>query len=155
MTINEIIHLSTTSELILMWNYPLEEHCVHVSDGVVLTLHRIPNPRFGSTRYTHVEPCERQGVLVWHGFGLSSNVWVCAPEGPTHNLAFVLADAGFDVWYVVLSVISFLIFITRLANARGTMYTRGKKDWDFSMDEMAHLDIPAVVDYILERVFKV
>ena len=37
-------------------------------------------------------------MLLQHGLLQSSAVWV--DNGPTQALAFILADAGFDVWLV-------------------------------------------------------
>ncbi|ORY52481.1 alpha/beta-hydrolase [Rhizoclosmatium globosum] len=73
--------------------------------------------------------------------GLSSSAWVCSPNADVHrNLAFVLADSGFDVWIV---------------NGRGANATETRqkstesKPWDFSIDEISYYDVPAVVDYVL------
>lgn len=61
---------------------------------------------------------------------------------PTRNLAFVLADEGYDVW---------------LVNNRGNKYSGihtkynwwDKKYWDYSIDELVKYDVPAVVDLVL------
>lgn len=72
----------------------------------------------------------------------SADHWLIT--GPVKGLAFVLADEGYDVW---------------MPNKRGTTYSRKHvsltdKDpryWDFSWDEMGRVDMPTVVDYILEK----
>ncbi|KAG0059475.1 cholesterol esterase [Linnemannia elongata] len=82
-------------------------------------------------------------VLLYHGFMMCSEVWLCNLD-EERNLAFVLAEAGYDVW---------------LGNARGNKYSlkhmflkpHEKKFWDFSMDELALFDMPDTVDYILNR----
>jgi len=61
----------------------------------------------------------------------------------SQSLAYVLADAGFDVW---------------LGNVRGNKYSRGHLDfdpdqkhspyWKFTWDEFAKYDLPGMVDYI-------
>ncbi|KAI8604765.1 Alpha/Beta hydrolase protein [Dissophora ornata] len=82
-------------------------------------------------------------VLLYHGFMMCSEVWLCNLD-EERNLAFVLAEAGYDVW---------------LGNARGNKYSlkhiflkpHENKFWEFSMDELALFDMPDTVDYILGR----
>ncbi|KAG0203100.1 cholesterol esterase [Mortierella sp. GBA30] len=82
-------------------------------------------------------------VLLYHGFMMCSEVWLCNLD-EERNLAFVLAEAGYDVW---------------LGNARGNKYSlkhmflkpHEKKFWEFSMDELALFDMPDTIDYILGR----
>ncbi|KAF9285664.1 cholesterol esterase [Mortierella alpina] len=82
-------------------------------------------------------------VLLYHGFMMCSEVWLCNLE-EERNLAFVLAEAGYDVW---------------LGNARGNKYSlkhmflkpHENKFWEFSMDELALFDMPDTIDYILGR----
>jgi lysosomal acid lipase/cholesteryl ester hydrolase len=64
-------------------------------------------------------------------------------NNPQESLAFILADAGYDVW---------------LGNNRGngismdnTKYNPSQPQfWDFSFDEMAQYDLPGQIDYILK-----
>lgn len=59
----------------------------------------------------------------------------------TFKIAFILADAGYDVW---------------LGNARGNTYSKrhisfrheDSEFWDFSWHEMAYFDVPAEIDYL-------
>ncbi|KAF8975916.1 cholesterol esterase [Entomortierella lignicola] len=82
-------------------------------------------------------------VLLYHGFMMCSEVWLCNLD-EERNLAFILAEAGYDVW---------------LGNSRGNKYSlkhmflkpHEKKFWEFSMDELALFDLPDTVDYILAR----
>lgn len=79
----------------------------------------------------------RQPVLLLHGLMHSSEVWVV--NGRSGSVGFALADAGFDVW---------------LGNNRGNRYSskhqskhvRSDEYWDFSVDDMARYDVPAMVD---------
>ncbi|KAJ3164652.1 cholesterol esterase [Irineochytrium annulatum] len=97
--------------------------------------------RGGSTSST-ASPSARPVVLLWHGFMMCSEVWVCLPN-PSQNLAFMLADAGYDVW---------------LGNTRGNKYSCKHRSfkpteeafWDFSIDHLALHDLPDAVSYILK-----
>ncbi|RXG51903.1 Lipase 1 [Armadillidium vulgare] len=64
----------------------------------------------------------------------------------TYSPAYLLADAGYDVW---------------LMNARGNYYSRNhttldpvadkEEFWAFTYDEIGTYDDPAAIDYALER----
>ena len=113
------------------------------ADGWTLGLQRIPGRQNESTAYTAPKPYHKQPVILWHGLSLSSEVFVCHVQ-PSMNLAFVLADSGFDVW---------------LANTRGNKYStnhatfkKGTPEyWNFGIDEMARYDVVSVVDYVLDQ----
>jgi len=112
--------------------YPIEEHHIETEDGYVLTIFRIPHG-LGSNQVG-------APVLVQHALLCSSFDWVNNPAN--ESLAFVLADAGFDVW---------------LGNNRGgpwgrshtSLETDSEEFWDFTIDHMALFDLPAHVDYVL------
>ncbi|CAF4455388.1 unnamed protein product, partial [Rotaria magnacalcarata] len=62
---------------------------------------------------------------------------------PDQSLAYILVDAGYDVW---------------LGNMRGNYYSRAhvkynpdhdEAFWDFSWDDMARDDLPSMIYYIL------
>lgn len=80
----------------------------------------------------------RPPVLLVHGLMMSSEAWLMRGE---RSLPFMLADAGYDVW---------------LGNVRGNKYslkhaTRSPKEdsfWNFSMDELAREDVPAMLEHI-------
>ncbi|XP_050343827.1 lipase 3-like [Nymphalis io] len=112
-------------QLLQKYNYSAEEHIIVTKDGYKLRSFRIP----------------RKGppVLLVHGIGDSSDCWLVL--GPKHSLAFLLAEAGFDVW---------------IFNARGNRYSKEytkkisqRQYWDFSYEEIGSLDVPATIDYIL------
>ncbi|NWW18747.1 LIPG lipase, partial [Falcunculus frontatus] len=134
------------SQKILFHGYPSEEYDVMTEDGYFLSLNRIPHGR-GDPRTSGSRP----PVLIVHGFCLDGGDWV--DNFPGSSLAFILADAGYDVW---------------IGNNRGNSWSRrhlnlsiaSEEFWDFSFHEMAMYDLPAMVDFILmqtdqERLFYV
>lgn len=115
------------SQLAAKYKYPFEEHQVHTIDGYIINFHRIPN----------------RGPIVFlmHGILESSDSWVLL--GPGKALAYVLAEQGYDVW---------------MGNARGnqhankhvSMNTTMSRFWEFTWEEIALYDLPAMISYILE-----
>ncbi|XP_037070287.1 lipase 3-like [Pollicipes pollicipes] len=121
----------TVPELIQDKGYPVEVHHVETADGYVLELHRIPQTA-GRRR-------PGSAVLLMHGLQDSSAAWVINPR---RSLGFMLADQGYDVW---------------LGNNRGNRYSRkhvrlspdSRQFWQFTADDYARYDNPAIIDYIL------
>ncbi|XP_011066183.1 PREDICTED: lipase 3-like [Acromyrmex echinatior] len=114
--------------------YSAEEHYVITEDGYILILHRIlKNPLFKGQG-------SRKVIFLQHGILSTSDTWVLIGAGK--DLAFLLADKGYDVW---------------LGNFRGNAYCRShiklspqnKEFWQFSYHEMATRDLPAMIDYVL------
>ncbi|KAK4298232.1 hypothetical protein Pmani_029415 [Petrolisthes manimaculis] len=126
-------------ELIKKYGYPVESHQVVTEDGFILTLHRIPHGRHGDIGGEN-RVQGRHPVFLQHGLLSSSACWLMAE--PDKALAYIAADAGYDVW---------------MGNTRGNHYSRNhtslqpsnKEFWDFSYDEMGYYDLPAVIDYVL------
>lgn len=122
-----------TADLIRNKGYPAEEHDVLTKDGYILSIQRI------RSRSETNQP--KPVVFLQHGLLDASSTWVV--NFPTQSLGFILADYGFDVW---------------LGNMRGNTYgrhhikynTNQNEFWDFSFDEMAAYDVPAMINYILE-----
>eukprot|EP00890_Picochlorum_soloecismus_P005702 jgi/Picsp_1/6132/NSC_03486-R1_carboxylic ester hydrolase len=156
-------------ELVRRAGYDIETHFVETRDGYVLGVFRIPQGhkeerRAFTARHTfrnrlksfflnniispwlHTTPpiqdcgSKRPKVLLQHGLLDSSATWVVNTR--RQSLGFLLADAGYDVW---------------MANSRGNAFSRNhtgflptsKIFWDFTFDDMAKYDLPAVIDYIL------
>ncbi|XP_044749809.1 uncharacterized protein LOC123310406 [Coccinella septempunctata] len=115
--------------------YDCEEYKVQTEDGFILGLFKIPgNERYGSEK-------KNFPVYIQHGIYGSSAVFVSSGK---NSLAFLLADAGYDVW---------------LGNYRGNEYseehvnytTKDREFWDHTLDEFVQYDSPAILNYILER----
>ncbi|NXF08460.1 LIPM Lipase, partial [Smithornis capensis] len=125
------------SQKIRFHGYPSEEYKVMTDDNYFLSLNRIPHGR-GDIRHS----ASRSPVLIVHGFSLDGGDWV--DNLPDSSLAFILADAGYDVW---------------IGNNRGNSWSRQhltlsidqEEFWDFSFHEMAMFDLPAMVDFILTQ----
>ncbi|CAH2056966.1 unnamed protein product, partial [Iphiclides podalirius] len=124
------------TELTGHYGYASEEHSVVTDDGCVLRLFRITRGR------KHRGRTRRPPVILMHGLLQSSDAWLDA--GPEAGLAYLLADAGFDLW---------------VGNVRGNYYSRGHvrldadKDaeyWQFSVDEIGRHDVPATINYVLK-----
>ncbi|NXB73165.1 LIPM Lipase, partial [Donacobius atricapilla] len=125
------------SQKILFHGYPSEEYDVMTEDGYFLSLNRIPHGTGGAGLSGSRTP-----VLIVHGFCLDGGNWV--DNFPDSSLAFILADAGYDVW---------------IGNNRGNSWSRrhhnlsigSEEFWDFSFHEMAMYDLPAMVGFILMK----
>ncbi|XP_057313671.1 gastric triacylglycerol lipase-like isoform X2 [Hydractinia symbiolongicarpus] len=120
------------SSIIRYYGYPCEVHEVITADGYVLIMQRIlPGLKHNF---------KGQTVFLQHGLLDSAATWIM--NTPDKSLAFILADAGYDVW---------------LGNSRGNTYskkhlkytTKDKQFWEFSFDEMAKYDLPASIYYVL------
>ncbi|XP_061401977.1 lipase 3-like [Musca vetustissima] len=129
--------LVKTDERIRNNGYPSESHFVTTPDGYVLNLFRIPYSNKLQNKDSY-----RPAILLQHGLFSNSDCWLSG--GPDNALAYLLADAGFDVW---------------LGNARGNLYSRqnnlisinSPKFWHFDWHEIGSIDIPAMIDYIIEQ----
>ncbi|XP_022698621.1 lysosomal acid lipase/cholesteryl ester hydrolase-like isoform X1 [Varroa jacobsoni] len=130
--------LLNCSQIIQRYGYPAENHLVQTKDGYILEIQRIPYGRYTSRLANGSRPV----IYLQHGLLSSSFDFVANP--PDESLGYILADQGFDVW---------------LGNVRGNTYGRkhvnmtpsDMRFWDFSFDEFIAIDVPAVIDYILNK----
>ncbi|XP_013114391.2 lipase 3 [Stomoxys calcitrans] len=127
--------LKTTADRIKEHGYPAEVHMVETEDNYVIGMFRIP--------YSHKlqnQNEKRPAILLQHGLTSCSDAWVLS--GPNDALAFLLADAGYDVW---------------MGNARGNTYSRNNTRlstnhpyfWRFSWHEVGVIDMATMIDHIL------
>ncbi|KAL9643254.1 hypothetical protein ABK040_014711 [Willaertia magna] len=132
--------------------FPIEKHETITADGYILQMHRIPYGDLESLKLfpeeiltkeelTARKAKKRPVVFLQHGVCNSSSAWIVG--GKKYSLAFMLANAGFDVW---------------LGNNRGVQFCRkhislsssDSKFWKFSFVEMAKYDFPAQINYVLK-----
>jgi len=153
--------LRTVPEIIESRGFKAETHTVTTSDGYILTLYRIINP------FAHRMNIDTQPVLLGHGMGAHCAHWLINSDDGhlepirnsqdannkksnkkiSNNLGFLLANMTYDVW---------------LLNWRGSKYSmrhqkwspKQPKFWDFCLDDCVNKDLPAFIDYILEKTGK-
>lgn len=125
------------TQIIRYNGYPAEEYSVVTDDGYIIYIQRIPSGR-NQDPSTGPKPV----IFLQHGLLCSSSNWVI--NLPNEGFAFVLADAGFDVW---------------LGNVRGNTYglrhvkypVHSDEFWNFSWDEMASQDLPAMLNFVTNK----
>ncbi|XP_077532056.1 lipase 3-like isoform X2 [Haemaphysalis longicornis] len=157
------------TEMIASKGYPVEEHAVLTRDGYILFLQRIPFGRSGPSRQS------RPVVFLQHGLFDSSIDWVM--NYPHQSLGYILADAGYDVWLGNVRGNDYSSHITYtkrkkkfwdfsnecLASEKSCLYVRPhvlsplpqvyqqRSCKSRPFDEMIAIDLPTMIDYVLER----
>ncbi|XP_053675174.1 uncharacterized protein LOC128725421 [Anopheles nili] len=130
----------TVPQLVWKYGYEIEMHEVQTEDGYLLDLYRIPGRR-ATSDHPGQRPYRAAPVFLMHSLLSSCADWVLM--GPGRALAYLLVDAGYDVW---------------LGNARGTRYSRrhirlrpdrSARYWSFSWHEIGLYDVPAMIDHVL------
>lgn len=124
----------TVPDIVQRNGYPLEEYQVTTDDGYILTIFRIPHGK----EPEQISPQKRKPIFLQHGMTLNSGTFVNIGK---KSLAYILADAGFDVW---------------LGNFRGSLYSKNHSSlsfddesyWDFSFHENGVYDVPAQIDLV-------
>ncbi|KAJ2949411.1 hypothetical protein O0L34_g15326 [Tuta absoluta] len=116
------------TQLACKYKRNVSTHLVKTRDGYILTLFRLYGPG--------------DAVFLMHGLFSSANDWIT--PGPESSIAYLLNDAGYDVW---------------LGNSRGNTYSRrheclspdddAARFWDFSWHEIGLEDLPAMIDHVL------
>ncbi|CAK1584934.1 unnamed protein product [Parnassius mnemosyne] len=133
---NEDVHLNS-SQLLKKYQYHVEEYTVKTDDGYFLNIFRILPKQYEDVEYKKDKPV----VFLAHGLLGSSDDWLLM--GPKKSLAYMLSDEGYEVW---------------LGNTRGNKYAKRHASkhpaqpdfWQYSNDEVALHDTPAMIDYALK-----
>ena len=122
----------TFAQLVTKYGCTSETHNVTTSDGYVLTMMRV-----NKTSTPGATP-----VFIQHGLFGDASAWIMNTD---KSLAFVLANAGYDVW---------------LGNNRGSQYSRVNNNidittqtqqwFDFSFYDLGRYDAPAQIDEVLK-----
>ncbi|KAL2634034.1 hypothetical protein R1flu_005513 [Riccia fluitans] len=123
-------------QIILKMGYPCQNYTVTTEDGFLLGVYRMP---YGFNENLPEKSWSRPPVFLQHGLLQGGDNWVL--NNPEESLAYILADAGFDVW---------------LGNIRGTRWSHGhvslhpqdKDYWDWGLDELAGYDLPAMLEFV-------
>ncbi|XP_013143949.1 PREDICTED: lipase 1-like [Papilio polytes] len=110
------------------YGHNVEEHNVITEDGYILKLYHIPGN-------------DRRPVLLVHGIIDSSDTFIIRGNG---SLAITLVNRGYDIWAINTRG-------NRCSKLHEYLNPNDGNFWNFSFHEMGYYDLPATIDYILER----
>ncbi|CAA6668398.1 unnamed protein product [Spirodela intermedia] len=133
------------ASLVVPSGYKCEEFDVTTQDGYILRLQRIPAGRDGGGAPTAGR--RRRPVLLQHGVLADGVTWLL--NSPDEALAYVLADAGFDVWIANTEELD-----GAAATRPSTLLSGQSMEqafWAWSWDELVAYDLPATVDFVYQR----
>ncbi|CAL8068154.1 unnamed protein product [Orchesella dallaii] len=128
--------LSTIQEL-QSQGFVASIHTILSKDGYYSTIIRIS----GSLRSP--PKLGKQAVLLLHGLGARGESWMIQPGN--RNLAFILANGGYEVWLANLRGSTQSLNHTRFNAKLNLSY------WNFGFEEIAIFDLPQFVDLILKE----
>lgn len=112
---------------------------MYTKDGYILDLWHAWDPK-ASQRY---QPNgDKKVVFMQHGLVDTAGTWFFTE--PEKSVAYTLAHEGFDLW---------------IGNNRGTVYsdrhvkytTKDAAFWNYTFHEMAEFDLPANLDFVLNK----
>lgn len=118
--------------------YKCHEFQVRTDDGYILSVQRIPQGRSGIGSANKNKP----PVLLQHGLLVDGMTWLF--NSPDQSLPLILADKGFDVWINNIRG-------TRFSRHHVTLHPSNPEYWDWTWDELATHDLPAVIDFIFKQ----
>jgi pimeloyl-ACP methyl ester carboxylesterase len=130
----------TAPEIIQKRGYAVETHKVTTADRYVLTMFRLPKT-YAESQSGAAAAANKPAIILQHG--LLDSAYTFVLNYRNQSLAFLLADAGYDVW---------------LGNNRGNTWSREHLDyttdddefWDFTWEDMGLYDVPAEINYVLD-----
>lgn len=123
-------------EVVAYHGYPFEQYEVKSEDGFYTWIQRIPYGKYNKSR------SNRKPVIIQHGLMGLSSVWVV--NIPRMNLAYILAEQGYDVWLVNSRGNAFSLHHEKYKSTQSEFWFN---DWH----EMGYYDMPAFIDFILGK----
>ncbi|KAJ6237575.1 sterol esterase tgl1 [Anaeramoeba flamelloides] len=127
-------------DLVLSRGYPLVEYTVETQDGFYLKLFRIPYGKKENENQKIQKINQNRPVIFFqHGIMSSASFFLIGD-----TIAYQLSDMGYDCWF---------------GNTRGNEYSDKHRSlsrndpeyWDHTFDDLVEQDLPAMVNFVLEK----